>query len=75
MTFQRISSCSSGFLQDFLHHQVLINVWPMMSGAYNALLLPQFLFNGFQTFAQCSLCFGKISFEFSKSYVMFFGIY
>ena len=42
MTFQSIPSCSSGFIQDFLDHPVLIKVWPMMymSGAYNELFPP-----------------------------------
>ena len=46
MTFLRIPSCSSGFIQDRLDHQVLINVGSMMyiSGAYNVLFLPELLF-------------------------------
>ena len=45
-----------------------------MPGAYNVLFLPEFLFNRLQTFAQCSLCFGEVCCDFSKSYVMFFMI-
>ena len=54
MTFLRIPSCFSGFIQDFLNHTVLINVWPMMYmlEAYNALFLPWLLSNRLQTMAQ-----------------------
>ena len=54
MTFLRIPSCFSGFIQDFLDHLVLINVCPIMytSGAYNALFLSEFLSNRLQTLAQ-----------------------
>ena len=54
MTFLSIPSCPSGYMQDFLDHQVLINVWPMMyiAGVYNVLFLPEFLSNRLQTFAQ-----------------------
>ena len=73
---KRSPSCCSWFIQDCLDHSVLINVWPMMymSGAYNVLFLPELLFDRLQTLAQWSLCFGQVCYDFSKSYVMFFGI-
>ena len=45
-----------------------------MSGAYNVLFLPELLSNRLQTLAQWYLCFGQVCYDFSKSYVMFFGI-
>ena len=42
---------------------------------FRGLSLPEFLCNRFQTLAQWSLYFGEVCYVFSKSYVMFFGIF